>query len=226
MPSPPPPPRRPGGFQFAEEVLGLAAHSGTHIDALAHAWYDNRLYNGFLADTVRSTTGAQRCGADKLVPMVTRGLLLDVAAGRSSSYDAGDVVTLADLQSAARSAGVEPRTGDVALVRTGWFGRHQADPERYLAGEPGLDLAGAAWLAESGVAVIGADNYAVEVLPFINEDVFPVHKLLLRDYGIPLIEGAVLDDLATTGAAEFLFVAAPLPIVGGTASPVCPLAVL
>lgn len=218
--------RSAGGFQFAEEVLGFAAHSGTHIDALAHAWYDDKLYNGFSSHTVRSTTGAQRCGADKLVPMVTRGLLLDLAARRSTPYEAGDVVTRADLQAAARAAGVRPRDGDVVLLRTGWFGRHSADPQQYLAGEPGLGRDGAAWLAEAGVAVVGADNYAIEVLPFPDEDVFPVHKLLMRDYGIPLIEGMVLDQLAEAGAGEFLFVAAPLPVVGGTASPVCPLAVL
>lgn len=218
--------RSPGGFQFAEEVLGFAAHSGTHIDALAHAWYDDELYNGFSSHTVRSTTGAQRCGADKLVAMVTRGLLLDVTAGRSTPYEAGDIVTRAELEAAAEDAGVQPGQGDVVLLRTGWFGRVGHDPERYLAGEPGIDRDGALWLAQAGVAVIGADNYAIEVLPFADEDVFPVHKLLLRDYGIPLIEGMVLDDLAETGANEFLFIAAPLAIVGGTASPVCPLAVL
>lgn len=218
--------RSPGGFQFAEEVLGFAAHSGTHIDALAHAWYDDKLYNGFSSHTVRSTTGAQRCGADKLVPMVTRGLLLDLAAGRSTPYDAGDVVTRADLEAAAKVAGVQPGQGDVVLLRTGWFGRTGQDADRYLSGEPGLDREGALWLAQAGVAVVGADNYAIEVLPFSGDDVFPVHKLLLRDHGIPLIEGMVLDELAETGAHEFLFVAAPLAIVGGTASPVSPLAVL
>lgn len=217
---------RPGGFQFAEEVLGFAAHSGTHVDALAHAWYDDLLYNGFPSDTIRSTTGAQRCGADKLVPMVTRGLLLDVAAGKPSALQSRDAVTVSDLRAAAEAGGVEPRAGDVVLVRTGWFGRHRQDPAQYLAGEPGIDREAAAWLAEAGVAAVGADNYAIEVLPFLGEDVFPVHKLLLRDYGVPLIEGVVLDELAGTGASEFMFVAAPLPVAGGTASPVCPLAVL
>lgn len=217
---------RPGGFQFAEEVLGFAAHTGTHVDALAHAWYDDQLFNGFSSDSVRSTSGAQRCGADKLLPMVTRGLLLDVAAGRSAPYDAGDVVTLSDLQAAAEARSVQPRPGDVVLIRTGWYGRHQNDAATYLGGEPGIDREGAQWLAEAGTAAVGADNYAIEVLPFQDDDVFPVHKLLMRDYGVPLIEGVVLDALAESGAGEFLFVGAPLPIVGGTASPICPLAVL
>jgi kynurenine formamidase len=218
--------RSPGGFQFAEEVLGFAAHSGTHMDALAHAWYGDRLYNGFSSTTVRSTTGAQRCGADKLRPVVTRGILLDVQSVRAEPLEAGDVVGLDDLRAAAASAGVEPETGDVVLVRTGWFGSRSARPDEYLEGEPGIDVTAARWLAEAGVAAVGADNYAIEVLPFASEDVFPVHKLLVRDFGMPLIEGMVLDELAEAGASAFMLVVAPLPVVGGTAGPVCPVAVL
>ena len=218
--------RSPGGFQFAEEVLGFAAHSGTHMDALAHAWYGDRLYNGFPSTTVRSTTGALRCGADKLRPVVTRGVLLDVAAQRGRRLEAGEVVGLDDVQAAADAAGVSPETGDVVLVRTGWYGA-TADPrDDYFEGEPGLDVDAARWLAEAGVAAVGADNYAIEVLPFTSEAVFPVHQLLMRDFGVPLIEGMVLDELAEAGAGEFLLVAAPLPVVGGTAGPVCPVAVL
>ncbi|MDX6287046.1 MAG: hypothetical protein QOG53_2531 [Frankiales bacterium] len=217
---------RPGGFQFAEEVLGFAAHTGTHMDALAHAWYDDQLYNGFPSSSIRSTTGARHCGAENLRPTVTRGVLLDVASVRTSPLGSGDVVTLKDLETAAANAGVQPETGDVVLIRTGWFGRHAGDAEAYLDGEPGIDEEGAAWFAQAGVAGVGADNYAIEVLPFQSDDVFPVHKLLLRDYGVPLIEGVVLDELAEAGATAFLFVAAPLPVTGGTAGPVCPVAVL
>jgi hypothetical protein len=53
-----------------------------------------------------------------------------------------------------------------------------------------------------------------------------VHQLLLRNHGVPLIEGLVLDGLAAERVPEFLFMAAALPLVGGTAGPVCPVAVL
>ncbi len=216
--------RRPGGFQFAEEVWSFAAHSGTHIDALAHAWYDDHLWNGFPGDGIRSTTGAQRCGADKLGPIVTRGLLLDVAPG--SALPASTPVGAAELRAAAARAGVDPGPGDVVLIRTGWVGAMIGDPSGYCDHEPGIDLSGAEWLAEVDVAAVGADNYAVEVQPAPEGQMFPVHQLLLRDCGIPLIENMVLDELAASGAAEFCFVAAPLPLVGGTAGPVCPIAIL
>ena len=218
--------RRPGGFQFAEEVVSFATHTGTHVDALAHAWYDDELYNGFSSSTIRSTTGAQRCGAEKLRPMVTRGLLLDVAAQRSAPLHAGDVVSLADLQAAADARGLGPEPGDAVLIHTGWLSCVSDDEDKYFAGEPGIDVEAAQWLADADVAVIGADNYAVEVQPTGPDVMFPVHQLLVRDYGVPLIENVVLDELVGAGVAEFLFVAAPLPLVGGTAGPVCPLAVL
>jgi kynurenine formamidase len=87
-------------------------------------------------------------------------------------------------------------------------------------------VAAARWLAERGVAAVGADNFAVEHIPFPPEKVFPVHQCLIRDFGIPLIEGLVLAPLAEAGASSFLFMAAPLPIRGATGSPLAPLAVL
>jgi kynurenine formamidase len=84
----------------------------------------------------------------------------------------------------------------------------------------------ARWLAERRVAMVGADNFAIEQIPFPDGEVFPVHQLLLRDRGVPLVEGLALDRLAATRTAEFLFVALPLAIEGGTASPLAPVAVL
>jgi len=92
--------------------------------------------------------------------------------------------------------------------------------------EPGIDLAAAMWLVEREAALVGADNYAVEVLPFAKGTVFPVHQRLIRDFGISLIEGLALKALSDTGRQTFLFAASPLPVVGGTASPISPMAIL
>lgn len=216
--------RRPGGFQFAEDVVSFATHSGTHIDALAHTWYDDKLYNGYPSTTVRSTSGAQRCGAEQLHPIVTRGLLLNLAA--AGDLGPGDAITRDHLLGAVNACGTEPRPGDAILIRTGWLGAAIHDPDRYLSGEPGLDPSAAQWLADADVAVVGADNFAVEVMPFIDEVRFPVHQLLIRDHGVPLIEGLILDELAQLIDGPFLFIAAPIPVIGGTAGPVCPLAIL
>jgi len=216
--------KRPGGFQFAEDTVLMPTHVGTHIDALAHAWHDDHLYNGFPQESIRSTTGAQRCGADKLGPIFARGVLIDVAPGET--LPAGRGVGAADLERAVADRGVSLERGDVVLVRTGWLGRHGHDAADYFAGEPGIDITAARWLADAGVAAIGVDNFAVEPLPFPEGQVFPVHQYLLRDRGVPLLEGVVLDDLAEAAAEPFLFVALPLALEGCTASPLNPVAVL
>ena len=224
--------RRPGGFQFAEDTMVLPLHTGTHIDALCHAWCDDCLYNGWPGNSVRSTTGALRCGVEKMPPILTRGVLLDIVRTRGAPAAPGDTIALPELQAAAASTPLRP--GDAVLIRTGWLESlsgpgHGSGPVDFNR-EPGIDVEGALWLAKSGVAVVGADNFAIEAMPFPPGTVFPVHQRLIRDYGVPLLEGLRLRELGEAlreaGAAEFLFVATPLPIVGGTGSPVAPVAVL
>lgn len=218
--------RRPGGFQFAEDTVVIPLHIGTHIDALCHAWYDDQIYNGFPGDGTRSTTGASHCGIDKMGPIATRGVLLDIAALKGGPLSGGASIGRADLERAAREGGVEPGKGDVVLIRTGWFESVGHAQGVSFNEEPGIDLEAGLWLAERGVSVVGADNFAIEAIPFPAGTVFPVHQRLIRDFGIPLLEGLVLKSLAETGRREFLFAASPLPVLGGTGSPISPMALL
>ncbi len=218
--------RRPGGFQFAEDTVVMPLHIGTHIDALCHAWYDDELFNGFPGSGTRSTSGASHCGIDRMGPIVTRGVLLDIAALKGGPLSGGASIGRADLERAARQGGAEPGRGDVVLIRTGWFESVGHAQGVSFNEEPGLDLEAGLWLAERGVAVVGADNFAIEAIPFPTGTVFPVHQRLIRDYGIPLLEGLVLKPLADTGRAEFMFAASPLPVTGGTGSPISPMALL
>jgi kynurenine formamidase len=212
--------RRISGFQYSDDSLLVALHTGTHVDSLAHVWDGDRLYNGFSPETITSKSGATRCGIDKLGPIIGRGVLLDVGP-----LDAHAPVNGGMLERCAEKEGVEVGEGDVVLVRTGWWAEAHDDPERYFSSEPGVDLDGARWLAERRVAATGSDNYAYEMLPVEGEP-FPVHRFLLWDCGIPLIEGLLLDELAADGVFEFLFAAIPLPVVGGTGSPVAPIAIV
>jgi kynurenine formamidase len=218
--------RRPGGFQFAEDTVVLPLHIGTHIDALCHAWYDDALYNGFPGSGTRSTSGATRCGVDKMGPIVGRGVLLDIAGARGGPLRDGAVIGPGDLEHAAGQAGVEIGKGDVVLIRTGWAESEGRADVVSFDSEPGLNVEAALWLAEREIAVLGADNFAVEVMPFAPGTVFPVHQRLIRDFGIPLLEGLLLHQLAATGRHEFLFAASPLPVIGGTGSPINPMAIL
>lgn len=219
--------RRPGGFQFAEDSVVMPVHIGTHIDALCHAWCDDQLYNGHDASEITSTRGAAKCGVDKLPPIVTRGVLLDVAKAHEGPLAPGYSIGQAELAASATRAGVALQSGDAVLIRTGWLENHAGLPPRGVDFnvEPGIDVDAALWLAEACVALVGADNFAIEAMPFPEGTVFPVHQRLIRDYGIPLLEGVMLAELAALDPGPFLFVAAALPIVGGTGSPLTPLAI-
>jgi kynurenine formamidase len=218
--------KRPGGFQFAEDTVVMPLHIGTHVDALCHAWYDDKMYNGFSGNDVRSVRGAEKLGMEKMPPVVTRGILLDIVKLKGGVLVPGEVIDRADLEAAAAVAGVTPGRGDAVLIRTGWLESQKGVKQPSFDVEPGIEIEAARWLAEAGVAIVGADNFAVEVLPFAEGTVFPVHQLLIRDYGMPLLEGMMLDPLVASGRHEFLFIASPLPIVGATGSPLAPVAVL
>lgn len=207
-------------FGFADDTLMLAAHTGTHVDALAHVWADGALYNGFPSSSVTSR-GARHCGIDRLPPLAGRGVLLDLEA-ELGALPAGREITAEDLERTAGAAGVTLRPGDLVLLRTGWWSR-AGSTDGYFDGEPGPAAQGAAWLADADVSLVGADNYALEMQP---AEHFPAHRVLLRDHGVPILEGLALDALAAAGRATFLLVVSPLPFVGATASPVNPVALL
>jgi len=121
------------------------------------------------------------------------------------------------------------RTGDVVLVRTGWA-RHWAEAEAFVgleSGVPGPGEEAAAWLVSHGIRATGADTIAYEALaPGAGHAQLPVHRLLLVERGIHIVETLQLEELAADGVAEFAFVAAPLKLVGGTGSPLRPLALV
>jgi kynurenine formamidase len=153
-------------------------------------------------------------------------VLLDIVRLRGAAAASGDSIGRGEIEAAMRQAGVSLRGGDAVLIRTGWLETQDMSAAIDFNREPGIDVEAALYLAESGVAMVGADNFAIEVLPFPTGTVFPVHQRLIRDYGVPLLEGLVLRELGELGATEFLFAATPLPIVGATGSPIAPVAVL
>ncbi|WP_067482179.1 cyclase family protein [Actinomadura hibisca] len=215
------------GLKMADDALVVTPHgTTTHMDALCHMWSGDELYNGHPAGRVRSY-GAGRCGIDKAGPVVARGVLFDVPALRGVPHlEAGDRISPEDLE----AADVELRPGDVAVVRTGWPLVWQDGPDAYWAGQPGLDADAGRWLAERDVCMVASDNAAIGGLnehQLADEGLADdLHMILLWRHGIHLAEMLWLEELAATGRTDFLFVAAPLRIEGGTASPINPLAVL
>ena len=221
---------REDGSSAANEMIVTGGHVGTHVDALAHVSYEGKLHGGVSAEETQSGGRFSELGVDTMAPMVCRGVLLDVAGLHGTDILPGGYgITEGDLAAAEQKAGIEVRAGDVALVRSGWAG-HFGDAETFLGhdtGVPGPTEEAARWLSTRGVRATGAETIAYEqIKPEIGHALLPVHRLLLVEEGIHIIEVMNLAALAGSGIHEFLFVLAPLNIVGGTGSPVRPLAVV
>lgn len=221
---------RPDGGSASNEVIVTGGHTGTHVDALAHVSHDGKLHGGI--DAAEAQRGGKHTahGAETIPPMVTRGVFLDVAAVHGVDVlEPGYGVSADDLARAAERAGAEPGPGDVAVVRTGW-GQHFGDPPAYVGketGVPGMTVQGARWLAERKIVATGTDTTAYEQIPAgAGHRVLPVHRELLVEHGIHIVEHMACEDAAEAGLGEFLAVFTPLRIVGATGAPVRPLAVV
>jgi kynurenine formamidase len=212
-----------GGFGFADDLLTVPTHGVSHLDALSHVWRDGLMYNGISSDNVTSR-GARKLGIEKIPPVVTRGVFVDAA--RSGPRTADDPVRVDELKSLVSAAGVELRAGDALLVRTGWLAAARAG-EADATAWGGLHFDCGAWLAEREVVLVGADNPGVEAFPSGDPGCqVPLHVELIRGHGVLLGELLDLEPLVAAGRATFLFVVAPLPLVGGVGSPVVPVAIL
>lgn len=211
------------GFGFADDVVTLATHGATHVDALSHVWRDGLMYNDFPANEVTSR-GAKHLGIDKMPPIVTRGVIVDAAADGARS--AQEPIEADELEALVGGTGVVLEPGDALLVRTGWVSA-AVRGEATGAAWPGLHHNCGPWLAERRISVVGADNPGIEVFPSRDPGCqVPLHIDLIRDHGIYFVELMALDVLNAEAQPTFLFSVAPLPLVGGVGSPVAPVAVV
>jgi kynurenine formamidase len=200
---------------------------GSQIDGLGHMGENHRYYNGNMARDFVTPTGLTKLSIDKLPPIASRGILLDVAKLMDKAIlSEGTAINSAAIKAAAKAAGVTIEAGDVVLFHTGWLNVMESDPDRFMAGEPGLGLDGARYLASLGVAAVGSDTWGLEVLPGENAtDFFPVHPELLAKNGVYILENMDTRALAADGATEFLFVLGVPRFVGAVQSVINPVAI-
>jgi kynurenine formamidase len=194
---------------FANEQWVLNGHTGTHMDSVWHA------------DPASSYTAEQmpvRCGYGPAV-----WLDCSIVNGPRA------VVTPEVLVEAERRAGVSIEPGDIVLVHTGWSERLDGDPQAYLTEHMGLSKAGAEWLRGRGAKTVGIDNCTVEAAGTARES--PVHMNFLRPRSLGLPDGAfiaIVENLVNIAAIpthRFTFIGLPLPLDGGTGSPIRAVAV-
>ena len=217
---------------------------GTQFDGLGHIGIsigkpgdlnEMRWYNGFTMQEMHASDGLKKLGAEKLHPITARGILLDIAAARGvESMEAGEVITMADVENALKMQGMEGyefKEGDAILFRTGWEKYWITDNAKYNNGCPGIGMEVARWIAEDVKAgVTGGDTWPVdavcgegtkcEVPPGC---IFCVHAFLQTRHGIVNQENLRLKELADKGIYEFAYFYTPVPIKGAPGSTGSPL---
>jgi kynurenine formamidase len=227
----------PGGLEYADDYITAFLQGSTQYDALGHTWYAERIYNGF--DAMTTTAGLSKAGVDKLGDrgVVGRGVLIDMARHRGkTSLAVGETFTHEDLEAAASAQGVTIEPHDNLLIRTGWLKVfYDQGPEAFYGDtfiEPGLVYSPelVSWFHEREIVSLSTDTIANEVT--VDPEygiVLPLHAALMRNLGVLFSEicwfESLADDCEADGQWTFLYVGAPLKIVGGTGSPVNPVAV-
>jgi kynurenine formamidase len=154
-------------------------------------------------------------------------VLLDMTRHYGTSpLPEGTAFNQKEIAAAAKKQGVRLEKGDVVLFHTGWLDVADSDPKRFMAGQPGLGLEGARYLAGLGVVAVGADTWALEVLPSEDPEMaFPVHPELLARNGVYILENMDTRALAADGATEFLFVLGQPRFVGAVQAVINPVAI-
>ena len=224
--------RTPGvPWAVANYSVNYHGYAHTHIDSLCHLFFRGRLYNGFTHDDV-TEKGARRLSIHNLRNGIfARAILVDIPRLRGKKWlEPAEAVYPEDLDAWEDKADVKIGRGDIVFFRTGrWARRDAKGPwDVQKVGMPGLHASCCAWLKKRDVAMVGSDA-AMDVMPSQVEGItHPVHLLLLHAMGCHIFDNCDLEDLGTTCAKyrqwEFLLTASPIPVQGGTGSPLNPIA--
>jgi kynurenine formamidase len=186
-------------------------------------------YNGIPWEEARGRYGLREIGVEHVKPIVTRGVLIDIAGYKGVPVlPNGYEVTLADVRGALARQGMSDtdlQPGDALLFGYGWAA-NWGNPAVYGAGQPGIGLEVARWIVERRPSMVGSDSPGLEVTP--NPDAtlaFPVHQELLPKNGIWNLENLHFEELVADRAYEFLFIFTPVRFKGATGSPGRPIAI-
>jgi kynurenine formamidase len=209
-----------------EVISGELGQIGTQFDGLGHLGIGDLFYNGNRRSEFAQAEGLMRLGIENVGPIVTRGVLIDVARFKGvEQLQGGYEITLADVQGALQRERVEIRPGDVVVIHTGWGALWMKDNPRFVESAPGIGIAAAQFLADKEVVVVGADTWGVEVMPNPDSSLSaPVHQLLIARNGIYLHENLITEALARDSVYEFAYMFAPSRLKGATGSPGNPIA--
>ena len=216
----------PSKTTYNDDIIDGWVGVGSQIDGLGHIGVEHVYYNGNKLADFGDPSGLKKLGAEKIPPLVARGVLLDMAAHLGTDIvKEGTAFNTKEIEEVAKKQGIEIQQGDVVLFHTGWVGLIGKDDKRYNAGEPGLGVDGAKYLTGKGVVAVGADTWGLEVVPFESKNIFEVHQILLPMNGTYILENMNTGALAADKAYEFLFVLGVPRITGAVQGIINPIAI-
>ena len=210
-----------------EIVISEIGQVGTQFDGFAHQSIEYSHYNCVKTDDIQSRGGFTKLGIENVGHLMTRGVLIDVAAlkGVDTLPDTYEI-TVQDLEQALQKQNLKLQPGDAVLINTGWGRLWAKDNARYVKSCPGIGVKAAEWLAKQDPLLVGSDNWPVEVAPNPDPQIsLPVHQIMLAVNGIHLLENLKLDEMAAKKVYEFAFVMQPLKAQGFSGSTVAPVAI-
>lgn len=213
---------------YNDDIISGWAGIGSQLDGLGHLGIDNLYFNCNQAADFAATDGLKRLGIETVPAIATRGVLLDMAGYFDTEIvKEGTAFNRAEIEGAMRRQGIESiDRGDVVLFYTGWLKLIGKDNARFGSVEPGLGVDGARYLASREVAMVGADTWGVEVVPFEKDTgVFEVHQILLALNGIYTLENIDTAEMVEDRAWEFLFTLGPSRITGAVQAIINPIAI-
>ena len=213
---------------------GVSYHgiAHTHVDSLAHINENGVFYNGYQPDPAEIAK-ANRHFKNSIHNLkngvLTRGVLIDIPRLKGVPYlEQGTPIYVEDLEAWEKHAGVKVGSGDALFIRTGvWARRKVVGPyaRGRTARDAGLDPSVIPWLKRRDVAIMGSDHPQYVSPSAITA---AAHDFSLVYLGIHLLDNCDLEALGEAAAArkrwDFLLSMAPIPIVGGTGSPINPIA--
>lgn len=213
----------------ASDVITMGVHTGTHQDSLAHVAWDGKLHDGtdFREPGVMEYHSGvhMKTMPENMRPIVATGILLDFPAFLGVEAIPVDYqITPATMQACADEFGTSFNKGDAVLIRTGWDTKYSSPSEFLAGGSPGPTIEAARMLIEKGIVASGSDTMPYEAIPAVVP--LEVHVEMLVKSGVFIFEAMDLRRLSARKVYRFLFVSAPLRILGQTGSPVCPVALV
>lgn len=227
------------GSGSASDHLAISFHGqgSTHIDALCHVWNEHGMWNGRSAAEEFTFDGMRWGGIEHWARrgIVTRAVLVDVAAAREKGFvETGEPVTGDEVAQLLERQGCPTRSGDAIVLNCGreaWERAHgrlwSTEDEHGDDARPGVDESILEFAHAAEISTIVWDMMDARPNPYGAPH---TAHLAIPVLGLALVDNASLEGLVEFCRAkdqyDFMLVLAPLEVVGGTGSPISPLAVL